>query len=166
MPPSQKILTTSVRKKTNIVRWSIPDKSSLRYSLTRDIYMKVIFSVIFRGLMVASVIHIHRSSTRFHPMLIQCWSNISHGEPTLIQHWVDMSLGEHRLDVLTHNPLPAKLFNLNFHPLEVVCRWRDSQLQVSENYSNLTKSRSTVFKYCWLMSLFIFNMFKRWYLMW
>ena len=43
-------------------------------------------------------------------------------------------------------------------------RWRDPQLLVSENYSNLTKWRSTVFKYCWLMSHFIFNMFKRWYL--
>ena len=31
------------------------------------------------------------------------------------------------------NPLTAKLFNLNFHPLEVVSRWRDPQLQVSEN---------------------------------
>ena len=35
------------------------------------------------------------------------------------------------------NPLPAKLFNLNFHTLEVVSRWRDPQLQVSENYSDL-----------------------------
>ena len=32
------------------------------------------------------------------------------------------------------NPLTAKLINLNFHPLEVVSRWRDPQLQVSENY--------------------------------
>ena len=31
------------------------------------------------------------------------------------------------------NPLTAKLFNLNFCPLEVVSRWRDPQLQVSEN---------------------------------
>ena len=54
----------------------------------------------------------------------------------------------------TFNPLTAKLFNLNFHPLEV-----------SENYSDLTKWRSTVFKYCWFMSHFIFNMFNRWYLM-
>ena len=46
------------------------------------------------------------------------------------------------------NPLTAKLFNLNFHPFEVVSRWRDPQLQVSENYSDLTKWRSTVFKYC------------------
>ena len=48
------------------------------------------------------------------------------------------------------NPLTAKLSNLNFHPLEVVSRWRDPQLQVSENYSDLTKWRSTVFKFCWL----------------
>ena len=58
------------------------------------------------------------------------------------------------------NPLTAKLFNLNFHSLEVVSRWRDPQLQVSENYSYLTKWRSTVFKSCWLMSHFIFNIFK------
>ena len=31
-------------------------------------------------------------------------------------------------------PLTAKLLNLNFHPLEVVSRWRDPQRQVSENY--------------------------------
>ena len=59
------------------------------------------------------------------------------------------------------NPLPAKLFNLNFHPLEVVSRWRDPQLQVSENYSDLTKWRSILFKSCWLMSHFIFNIFKK-----
>ena len=28
----------------------------------------------------------------------------------------------------------AKLNNLNFHPLEVVSRYRDPQLQVGENY--------------------------------
>ena len=44
------------------------------------------------------------------------------------------------------NRLTAKLFNLNFHPLEVVSR--DPQLQVSENYSYSTKLRSTLFKYC------------------
>ena len=63
------------------------------------------------------------------------------------------------------NPLTAKLFNLNFHSLEVVSRWRDPQLQVSENYSDLTKWRSTLFKSCWLMSHFILNIFKMWYLM-
>ena len=34
------------------------------------------------------------------------------------------------------NPLTAKLFNFNFHPLEVVSRWRDPKLQASENYSD------------------------------
>ena len=33
------------------------------------------------------------------------------------------------------NLLLAKLCNLNFHPLEVVSRYRDPQLQVKENYS-------------------------------
>ena len=66
---------------------------------------------------------------------------------------------------LTLNPLTAKLINLNFHPLEVVSRWRDPQPQLSENYSDLTKWRSTLFKSCWLMSHFIFNIFKMWYLM-
>ena len=63
------------------------------------------------------------------------------------------------------NPLTAKLFNLNVHPLEFVSRWRDPQLQVSENYSDLTKWRSTLSKYCWLMSHFLINTFKIWYLM-
>ena len=35
---------------------------------------------------------------------------------------------------LVFNPLTAKLLNWNFHSLEIVSRWRDSQLQVSENY--------------------------------
>ena len=63
------------------------------------------------------------------------------------------------------NPLTAILFNRNFHPLEGVSRWRDPQLQVSENYSDLTKWRSTNFKSCWLMSLLILNRFKSWYIM-
>ena len=37
------------------------------------------------------------------------------------------------------NPLTAKLFNLNFHSLEVVSRWRDPQLQVSENLCHMFK---------------------------
>ena len=33
--------------------------------------------------------------------------------------------------LLLPNPLTTKLFNWNFHPLEVVSRWRDPQLQES-----------------------------------
>ena len=32
-------------------------------------------------------------------------------------------------------PLPAKVSFLNFHPREVVTRYRDTQLLVGENYS-------------------------------
>ena len=61
--------------------------------------------------------------------------------------------------------LAAKLFNWDFHPLEVVSRLRDPQLQLSENYLNLTKLRSTNFISCWLLPRFIFNRFKSWYVM-
>ena len=37
------------------------------------------------------------------------------------------------LNILNH--LPAKLSYLNFHPLEVVGRGSETQLQVAENYS-------------------------------
>ena len=86
-----------------------------------------------------------------------CINYVSPNHPlTDLQHW---------LADIPVNPLTAKLFNLNFHPFEIVSRWRDPQLQVSENYSDLKKWRSTVFKYSWLMSYFVFNVFKRWYLM-
>ena len=39
-----------------------------------------------------------------------------------------LSLGAIHID-----PYSAKLNNLNFHPLEVVSRYRDPQLQVAEN---------------------------------
>ena len=66
-----------------------------------------------------------------------------------IQQNIGLKQNNWRSDIpLRLNPLTAKLFNLNFHPLEVVSRWRDPQLQVSENYSDLTLWRSTVFKYC------------------
>ena len=67
--------------------------------------------------------------------------------------------GFHRTATINHST--AKLFNLNFHPLEVSY----PQLQVSENCSDLTKWSSTLFKSCWLISHFIFNIFKMWYLL-
>ena len=35
------------------------------------------------------------------------------------------------------NPFPAESSNLNFHPLEVVSRYRDPQLQVGEKFSQI-----------------------------
>ena len=60
-------------------------------------------------------------------------------------NWIEM-LNEVRTAHI--NPLTTKFINLNFHSLEIVSRRHDPQLQVSENYSDLTKWRSTVFKYC------------------
>ena len=92
------------------------------------------------------------------PVLHACVPGSSPADPTWVFH-------EKYSCFFPLNPLTAKLFKLNFYPLEVVSRWRDPQLQVSENYSDLTILRSTVFKSCWLMSHFILNIFKRWYLL-
>ena len=48
------------------------------------------------------------------------------------------------------NPYPANLIYSNFHPLEVVCRYRDPQLQVGENYSYLFRFRQQICKCCCL----------------
>ena len=45
------------------------------------------------------------------------------------------------------NPYPAKLIYLNFHPLEVVGRGSETQLQVGENYAYLFNLRSNICKY-------------------
>ena len=54
------------------------------------------------------------------------------------------------------NPLTAKLFNLNFHPLEIVSRWRDPQLQVGENiqiWQNEGQLFSNIADWCHILSL-------------
>ena len=43
----------------------------------------------------------------------------------------------HMRDMRGINPYSHELFNLNFYPLEAVDRYRDPQLQVEENYSDL-----------------------------
>ena len=55
------------------------------------------------------------------------------------------------------NPYPAKLNYLNFQPLEVVPRYRDAQLQVSENYSYLFNLTPNIFKSWCLNTYFIPN---------
>ena len=57
---------------------------------------------------------------------------------------------------ITRTINPAKLLNLNFHPLEVVSRWRDPQLQVSENYLDLINGGqlfSNIADRCHILSL-------------
>ena len=49
------------------------------------------------------------------------------------------------------NPLTAKLFHLNFHPPEVVSRWRDPQLiQICQNGGQLF---SNIADWCHILSL-------------
>ena len=42
------------------------------------------------------------------------------------------------------NPLSAELYNLNYHPLEVVFRYCDPQLQVGDSYSYLFDLRPNI----------------------
>ena len=46
-----------------------------------------------------------------------------------------LSWWRHANCIINFNPSTAKLKNLNFHPLEVVRRYRDPQLQAGENYT-------------------------------
>ena len=78
-------------------------------------------------------------------MLAQWVKNLclAHIKPTMRRHWASIkpTLGQHQASIgsVLSQHLAAELFNSNFHPLEVVSHWRDPQLQVSENYSDLTK---------------------------
>ena len=60
----------------------------------------------------------------------------------VVQHLLQQALlissilrrNQNHVSVGDVNPLPVKLSYYNFHPLEVVGRCRDPQLQVAENY--------------------------------
>ena len=45
-----------------------------------------------------------------------------------------------------HNPRIEKVSNINFHPLQVVCRGSETQLQVGEHYLYLFNLRSNIGK--------------------
>ena len=45
---------------------------------------------------------------------------------------------------INFNIYPVKSSHLNFHPLEVVSRWREPQLQAGENYSYLFNLRPKI----------------------
>ena len=55
------------------------------------------------------------------------------------------------------NPCSVTKNNLNFHPLEVVSRYRDPQLQVGENYSCLFNLIANISKSLGLSAHFIHN---------
>ena len=140
----------------------------------RHIYLKrrpTCESSIYRIINLYTIYIIYRQEK-----LKQCWADVGPPSPylsagtdrvhSLFIHWtpdVEPMLGQQCRRWTSFNPTLCRrlvLFNLNFHPLESVSRWRDPQLQISENYSDLKKWRSTVFKYCWLMSYFILTCLK------
>ena len=64
----------------------------------------------------------------------------------LINYFIVVLLPKIVKGSLDINPYPAKLIYVNFHPLEVVSRYRDPQLQVNENYSYLFNLSTNVCK--------------------
>ena len=50
---------------------------------------------------------------------------------------------------LCWTPFPSYLSYLNFHPLKVVSRCRDPQLQVGENYSYFSNLRQNIYSSHW-----------------
>ena len=66
-------------------------------------------------------------------------------------------LGPKMYVIHTIDPWTAKLNNLNFHPLEVVSRYRDPQLQVGENYSYSFNLRPNIYKSWCLDTYFVPN---------
>ena len=59
--------------------------------------------------------------------------------------------------IVVVNPESAELKKLIFHPLEVVSRYRDPQLQVAENYSYLFNFRRNICKSSCVNTYFIPN---------
>ena len=79
------------------------------------------------------------------------------------RHWhnVTATLAQHLVFTWLPNPLPAKFFNSNFHPLKAVSRYRDPQLQVTKNDSHLFKLRPNFLKI--LMFIHTFNYRYQWF---
>ena len=73
----------------------------------------------------------------------KCSSSVYDADPTLNQNMLI--------------PYPAKLIYLIFHPLEVVSRCREPQLQVGENHSYLFNLSTSICKFRCLDTHFIPN---------
>ena len=65
------------------------------------------------------------------------------GQTLYVNVITDFSQPTSKHDKLPY-PYPAKLIYLNFQPLEVVSRYRDTQPQVVENYSYLFNLRPNI----------------------
>ena len=71
-------------------------------------------------------------------------------------NWWNRGLEASRMWIYLFNPLTAKLFNLNFHPLEVVCRWRDPNfkwVKIIQIWQNGGQLFSNLAGWCHILSL-------------
>ena len=55
------------------------------------------------------------------------------------------------------NPWSTEIFNSNFHSFEVVSRYRDTQLQVTENVPDLQNLRPNIYQFSKIGSTFYFK---------
>ena len=111
---------------------------------------------------------------KMYDKLLTCDTPIARPNMVIVRLWVwnqfsifvkqPWNIQSMKLAIKRVNPLTAKLFNLNFHPLEAVSRWRDPQLQVSENYYS-DKIEVNSFQILLVDVTIIINIFKMWYLM-
>ena len=76
------------------------------------------------------------SSNTFEYLLLALSVHVILSILSLIAHFIFFLICYHCI-----NASPAKLSYLNFHPFEIVSRYRDSQFQVGENYSYLFNLR-------------------------
>ena len=89
-----------------------------------------------------------------HDTRTKCWFDVASSRPGVLQ------AGYFRLSALNCNtramdsyfshayyPLSSELINSNYQPLEVVPRYRATQLQVTENYLNLLNLTRNVYDY-------------------
>ena len=63
---------------------------------------------------------------------LPAWPHSSSSTKMSLTRWSTFVRGEQ--SNFAFNPTPARVIYLNFHPLEVVARYRDPQLQAVENY--------------------------------
>ena len=83
-----------------------------KIDMTKIFYILMFMNVCYVGLAALIVTQLRRSHTLKNRLL---------------------AITELRKSCIAFNPYPAKLIYFNFHPLEVVSRYRDPQLQVDEN---------------------------------
>ena len=119
----------------------------------------------FGGCIVLAGICVH--ATWECMCVTSCFEIVFRAKPTISNKGIIVYLDRNNLNMLHNvtkialftnlNPYPAKINNLYFHPLLVVSRYSDPQLQVTENYSYFFNFSTNISKSCCLDTHFIHN---------